>query len=41
MKKFVMATLALGVLAVVSLGAPQTFAMDELPEPTSIELTDM
>jgi len=41
MKKFVMATLALGVLAFGSFGATQTLAMDELPEPTSIELTDI
>ncbi|WP_255454172.1 hypothetical protein [Pontibacillus sp. HMF3514] len=41
MKKFVMATLALGVLAVTSLGATTHLTMDEPPEPTSIELTDI
>lgn len=41
MKKFVMGTLALGLLVFGAFGASHHTAVDELPEPTSIELTDI
>lgn len=39
MKKFVVATLALGLLVFSSVGASQSLSMDEPPEPTSEKKT--